>query len=269
MSAEIQSFEEDVLEKSRTTPVVVDFWAPWCGPCRVLGPVLEKLAQEQNGRWELVKVNTDEHPELSVRYGVRGIPAVKLFIDGRVADEFTGALPEHAVRSWLDTVIPSESGQSLVEASTRFSRGDQAAARPLLERVLVSDPENAIARVLLAATNVWDEPKSSAASVDGTEITDPTLLQVADSVRDVATALQWDADDLPEGRGREKFAEAVAALRDRDFDTAIERIIDVLLTDRLYGDDRARRLGVAIFTLLGEEHEVSTRHRRNFDMALY
>lgn len=100
-------FQREVLDKSHDKPVVVDFWAPWCGPCRVLGPTIEKLARESGGRWRLVKVNTDGQPGLSQAYGVRGIPAVKLFVDGAVAGEFTGALPEAEVRRWLDAHLPA------------------------------------------------------------------------------------------------------------------------------------------------------------------
>lgn len=100
-------FQEDVIEKSHDKPVVVDFWAPWCGPCRTLGPVLERLAKESQGTWRLVKINTDKHPQIARRYNVRGIPAVKLFVDGEVADEFVGARPEGAVKQWLQPHVPS------------------------------------------------------------------------------------------------------------------------------------------------------------------
>ncbi|SHK34001.1 thioredoxin [Rhodothermus profundi] len=99
-------FHKEVIEKSHEKPVVVDFWAPWCGPCRILGPVLEKLARESKGAWRLVKINTDQHPELALHYQVRGIPTVKLFRNGQVVDEFVGALPEPAVRQWLHRHVP-------------------------------------------------------------------------------------------------------------------------------------------------------------------
>lgn len=100
-------FQKEVLDKSREKPVLVDFWVPWCGPCHTLSPTLERLARESKGAWRLVKINADKHPQLMQQYRVRGIPAVKLFVDGEVQGEFVGAMPEHGVRRWLAEQLPT------------------------------------------------------------------------------------------------------------------------------------------------------------------
>src|SRR5204863_3447164 len=102
-----QNFDALVLRASATQPVLVDFWAPWCAPCRALAPILDRLADEFAGRFTLAKLNTEDEPELAARYGVRGIPNCKLFINGEMADEFTGALPERDVRDFVDKTLPS------------------------------------------------------------------------------------------------------------------------------------------------------------------
>ena len=120
-------FKQEVIDKSYEIPVVVDFWAPWCGPCQYLGPVIEQLATEANGKWQLVKVNTDENQDIAIQYGIQGIPAVKMFINGKVADEFTGALPRPQIEQWLEKNIPDERKKQLAGIAKALENGTEGA----------------------------------------------------------------------------------------------------------------------------------------------
>ena len=269
MAFEIADFREDVIEKSHETPVVVDFWAPWCGPCRVLGPVLEKLAGASNGEWALAKVNTDAHPELSMQYGIRGIPAVKLFVDGEVVDEFTGALPEHAVKQWLEKALPSESKQLVAQAESALLAGDDELAEAVLREALAKDPNNATASVLMAQLVLFRDPDQALDLVGGASFAGPAYVQTEEAVRTLAPLLQRDTDDLPDEPGREAYTAALDALRRREFDTALAHFIKVIQANRYYDDDGARKACVALFNLLGEDHPITQKHRQTFNMSLY
>lgn len=271
MAFEVQNFQEDVIQASHNTPVLVDFWAPWCGPCRVLGPVLEKLAAEQSDQWTLVKVNTDQDQSLSMQYGIRGIPAVKLFVDGTVVDEFTGALPEYAVRQWLEKALPSENKAHVSQAEAALEAGDTATAETLLEAVLATEPTNAQASAMLAQVLVFRDAARAAALAEAASTAEPRFLQVAEAVKTIARMLdvQQAPGTLPDAPIRPRYLQALDALATHDFDTALEHFIAVIQQDRYYDDDHARKACIALFTLLGPQHEVTRKHRRIFDMALY
>src|SRR5512146_24625 len=131
MNHEVRDFEKDVIERSFTVPVVVDFWAEWCGPCKMLGPILERLESQSGGKWVLAKVDTDHNEDLAIRYGVRGIPNVKLFVEGKVANEFTGALPERMVVQWLEKALPDQGRKELERAELLIHQGQGEEARRL------------------------------------------------------------------------------------------------------------------------------------------
>ena len=270
MAYEVDDFQQDVIDGSESTPVLVDFWAPWCGPCRQLSPVLESLAEE-NDEWTLVKVNVDENQEAAQAYGVRGIPAVKLFVAGEVEAEFTGAKPKHAVEQWLEENLPSESKSRIEKATQALEEGNHDEAEHLLWPVLEEDPEHDEAQVLMARALAFKDPTRAQVLAESADVADPTLRQIRDAVQTLARLLELkeDGSSLPDGEVRDSYAAAIDALADQEFDEALNHFIDVVRTDRDYDDDGARKACIALFTLLGEKHPTTQEHRRTFDMALY
>ncbi|MES3629305.1 MAG: tetratricopeptide repeat protein [Longimonas sp.] len=267
METTASDFSTDVIEASRTTPVLVDFWAPWCGPCRQLGPTLEQLDAERDD-WRLVKVNVDEHNDLARQYGVRGIPAVKLFVDGTVEAEFTGALPRHAIEKWLDEHLPSEEKETLRQAQAALRDGRREDAAELLAPLAESKEASPETRLLLASALVFDAPERALTLIDTLDVADPALRQQREAVQTLGRLLTRDPD-LPDTDTAATYREALAALREEAFDDALSHFIDVVREDRSLDDDGARKACVALFTLLGPDHPVTKTHRRTFDTSLY
>ncbi len=269
MSYDVHDFEREVIQRSYTVPVLVDFWAEWCAPCRMLSPVLERLAERANGRWVLAKVNTEEHPELAYRYGVRSIPNVKLFVDGQVVDEFVGALPEYVIERWLQKVLPSPHRHLLHQARQLLEQQRVSEAQQLLEQLLEADPDHAEARLLLAQLLLLAEPERALQLVANLEVSPPHD-ELAEAIRTLAPVLQLRSEEeLPPDPVRPLFWHGVRAAQQGQFDTALEHFIEVIRQNRYYHDDAARRLCIAIFKFLGEDHPVTLRRRREFSSALY
>jgi putative thioredoxin len=202
---------------------------------------------------------------------VRGIPAVKLFVDGEVTGEFTGAKPEHTIRSWLEEHLPSEAKSRIAEAKDALDSGNHREAEQLLWPILEENPDHDEAQVLMARALAFEDPTRAQALAKASDVADPSLRQVRDAVQTLARLLELheDLSDLPEEEGRADYVAGIEALAEQDFDAALNHFIDVVRTHRDYDDDGARKACIALFTLLGEQHPTTQAHRRTFDMALY
>jgi putative thioredoxin len=269
MQFDIHDFETEVVQRSHQIPVLVDFWAEWCGPCRMLSPVLEKLAGQSIGEWTLAKVNTEELPDVAREYGIRSIPNVKMFYGGKVIGEFVGALPENMILQWLKQNLPSRNQSKIDEAETLIAAGRIAEAQPSLESILSDEPTNQQAMALLAKAYLFDNPARAIDLVEQTD--DPQYSETSDAIKTLARllTLRNDAAQLLDSPTKQEYLAAISALRSRKFDESLEKFIAVIRSDRYYDDDGSRKACIAIFRILGEEHPTTQKYRREFSSALY
>jgi putative thioredoxin len=237
-------FQAEVLDRSNEVPVVVDFWAPWCNPCRQLGPTLEKAATARDGKVVLAKIDTDENPDIATAFGIQGIPAVKAFQDGEVVAEFVGVLPPSQVEVFFDGLVPSES-QLLLEA------GDEASLRKAVEL----DPQNVDAAFALAQLLYRAGDTAGALELVANA---PGNFR-ADGL---AARIELEQDPSPE------VADAFATLDDGELEAGLEKLVGVLAKKDAAGE-RARRVIVAILDELGVEHPLARETRRKMAAALY
>jgi putative thioredoxin len=275
------NFAAAVLAESQQRPVVVDFWAPWCGPCRALGPVLEKLAEEMAGAFLLAKVNSDENPELSRRYQVRGIPAVKAFRDGKVVDEFTGALPESAVRKFLEGIVPPPGDDLRRAALAALEAGRDDEAAKLLEEALATNPRNDAARLALArlhsAQGRWDEVAADIAAMSPAfQLEDEVqalkaLQEFSQTIQSAPPTAELERR-LREAKGDDRaealYLHALRLLLQGQEEPAMDELLELVRAHRHYGDDLGRRTMLQIFTILGGRHPVVEKYRSRLARTL-
>jgi putative thioredoxin len=239
------TFESAVVERSRTVPVVVDFWAEWCGPCRQLGPVIERAVAERDGKVELAKIDVDANPGVSRAFGIQSIPAVKAFRDGRVVAEFVGAQPPAAVNSFLDSLLPSE-------ADALVARGDEESLRRAVElEPARADAAVPLARILLSRGDA-DGALALVREVAGSFAADGLAARIALERREPPLEL----------------GEAFTALDAGDHQKALDLLIGALPSADGAKDD-IRRVVVGILDELGVDSQLARDARRRLATALY
>jgi putative thioredoxin len=244
-----QEFEAKVIERSKQVPVVVDFWAEWCGPCRTLGPALEKAVTERNGEIELAKLDTDRNPQIAMKYEIASIPAVKAFKDGKVVAEFIGAVPPARIEAFLNEIVPSEA-ERLAES------GDEDSLRKALEL----DPRHAPAAIGLGRLLLGRGEADQALE---------TLRPFPHDFLADGLAARAELSASENGAGSDELQKAFAAWDDGDPGDALEQLQSVLADEQdPERKDMLRRVMVAIFTELGADHPLAREHRRRLAAAL-
>ncbi len=277
-------FEEQVVKASFLQPVVIDFWAPWCGPCNSLKPILEKLAGEYGGKFLLAKVNSDENQELSTQYGVRSIPSVKAMVNGKVVDEFSGALPEGEVRTWLDKIMPSLN-LSPVDVMRKAARlcaeaGDLAGALQKLAGAVALEPANEWVRVdaaeIMLVQGETDESRRLLDSLKTPEVVDDArvlklrahikltqMIAAGDDEASLTAVVTANPNDV---EARLKLATGLVAMQ--RYAEGMDQLLEIVQRDRKFQDDIGRKTLLEVLNLLGGQGELVTEYRRKLSSVM-
>jgi putative thioredoxin len=273
-------FEASVLEESWRRPVVVDFWAAWCGPCRFLGPVLEKLADEFNGDFLLAKIDTEADPDLAMRFHIQSIPNVKVFRDGELVDEFFGALPENDVRTFLRRHCPSEADRRYDDALRQLKSGRTARARALLAEALELDSTHAGALLELGrmeldegnaarALELWDRITASSPVYDTAQRMKQALeLQATCSAGGGLEKRALAAKAEP-GNLEARYAYGCCLAADGRYREALEEFLFVVSRDKNFNDQAARKAMLTVFGIVGDRSDLAEEYRKKLALALY
>lgn len=272
------TFEAEVIEASKSLPIVVDFWAPWCGPCRTLGPLLERLATESNGAFRLAKVDIDQNQAIAKAVSIQSIPFVLAFRDGQVVSEFVGAQPENVIRQFLERILPDEADGLTAEGEDLAASGNEAEAEGRFRAAIEAKPGHPRATLglarMLAATDQVDDAAALLEGVTGDGEIGAAIDRLSAELRmrgesagdeqALRARLEADPADLDAGLALGRLLSAVGR-----HEEALEVLLDGVRRNRDYEDAAARKAVLDIFTLLGRENPIVDEYQKKLAAVLY
>ncbi|AMJ61997.1 thioredoxin [Bosea sp. PAMC 26642] len=279
-----QSFREDVIAESMNQPVLVDFWAPWCGPCKQLTPIIEKVVKEAKGKVRLVKMNIDEHPQISGQLGIQSIPAVIAFKQGQPIDGFMGAQPESQIKAFIEKLVgpmgPGETEELVAAAQAAAEAGDAAGASELYAGVLELEPENLAAIAGLARLHLdmgdLDGAKGILTMAPEAKAADPAIaamraaIELAEQAAALGDTAELEAKVAADPKDHQARFDLALALNGRDRrEEAVDHLVAIIRADRKWNDDGARKQLLQFFEAWGPMDEHSMAGRRKLSTLLF
>jgi putative thioredoxin len=265
------TFESEVVLKSHELPVVVDFWAPWCGPCRMLSPMLERQAIEAGGSFLLAKINVDDNPALSIRFGVQGIPAVKAFRYGEIAAEFVGAQPESVVKRFIEQLAPSETQQAIEEAMSLLGTRHYQPAEAAFREVLDKDEGNADAALGLVESLLMRGQGEEALEIlehfpAGTAWAKAeTYKPLAELLVETSQQVTGSEEDPLEAG----LHQSTRLVERGNLEAAMDGFLSILREDKNYRDGMVKQVMLALFELLGDQDPTTRKYREELASVLF